>query len=310
MRLSPTCQAVSLGPGMAVAARLISRAADAPAQPRYHHFHPAAEIVWFRHADAVMHASGLTCRAGTGDLVFLPSMTAHDFDVAQGRTEFALVLYDPAQERRLPPALQSRLARGPLLLRPDAGGTARIDMLLDWLIALASRQGDATSERWTEAHLLDLLLAMIAEEGRPVAPAVMPVSRHRDPLSRLARAIDLVHDDPARPLTLTEAAAACHLSPAYFSRLFKARMGQTFADYLQAHRLNVAAHLVGSSDLAIAEIAWRAGFGSPAHLSSRFAARFGLSPTRYRAAARRFGDPPPDRQDAKPLARGARLPAG
>jgi AraC-like DNA-binding protein len=295
MHLSPTCQAVSLGPGKNIAARLIVRAADTPAQPRYHHFHPAAEIVWFHSASAVMHASGLTCHTGTGDLVFLPSMTPHDFDVAQGRTEFVLVLYDPAQERRLPPSLQTRLAQGPLLLRPDAMQKVRLDMLFDWLVSTSSDRRDAASEHWTTGHLLDLVLTLIAESGQPVAPTPASISRQRDPLARLSRAIALVHDDPARPLTLTEAAAACHLSPAYFSRLFKARMGQTFADYLQAHRLNLAAHLVGSSDLAIAEIAWRAGFGSPAHLSSRFAARFGLSPSRYRADARRFGDTAPQR---------------
>jgi transcriptional regulator GlxA family with amidase domain len=174
-------------------------------------------------------------------------------------------------------------------------------MLFDWLVAASSQKVDVASENWTQEHLLDLILAEIAQQGQPVAPNPLPVLRRRDQLSRLARAIDLVHDDPARPLAMTDAAAACHLSPAYFSRLFKARMGQTFADYLQTHRLNVAAHLVGSSDLAIAEIAWRAGFGSPAHLSSRFAAKFGLSPTQYRAAARRFGDPASHEQDRKSL---------
>jgi AraC-like DNA-binding protein len=298
---SPECQALSLGPGRDLAARLISRKAQDPAQPRYHHFHPAAEIVWFRSADAVLHTVGQTCRTGTADLVFVPSMTPHDFDVAQGKTEFALILYDPARERRLPPALQARLTQGPLVVASDDAQRLRIDMLVAWLVAGYSETRHEAAGPWKTGHLLDLVLTIIAEEGRPIAPQPTAKSRPRDPLARLARAIALIHDDPARPLSLTDAAASCHLSPAYFSRLFKSRMGQTFADYLMAHRLNLAAQLVSSSDLAIAEIAWRTGFGSPAHLSSRFSERFGLSPSRYRAAARRSSAASRQGQDGKSL---------
>lgn len=285
MQAAPECQVQSLGPGRTIAARLVRRTPEAPAQPRYHHFHPAAEILWFRSAAAVMHTQGLTCQTGTGDLVYLPSMTPHDFDVARGDIAFVLLLYDPAQESRLPPALQSRLDR-PLILTPGPAEAARIDMLCDWLLDVSDAAADAASGPWTATHLLDLLLTLLARHGRPVTGDPRPPMGRRDPLARLERAIALIHSDPAGALSLSEAAAACHLSPAYFARLFKARMGQTFADYLQRHRLNLAAQLVASSDLGIAEIAWRTGFGSPAHLSARFAAHFGLSPTRYRAAAK------------------------
>ncbi len=135
----PECQALSLGPGRDIAARVVATAPDAPPQPRYHHFHPAAEIVWFRSAQAVMHVGDLTCSTCGGDLVFLPSMTPHDFDVAQDRTEFVLIFYDPAREVRLPPALQSRLSQGPLILRATPAQAARIDMLADWLVTASAR---------------------------------------------------------------------------------------------------------------------------------------------------------------------------
>jgi AraC-like DNA-binding protein len=287
MDMSPECQAQSLGPGRSIAARLIQRGPEAPAQPRYHHFHPAAEILWFRSADAVMHTRGRACPTGTGDLVYLPSMTPHDFDVARGNVAFVLLLYDPAQEQRLPPALQSRLTRGPLVLRTDPAQAKRLETLTEWLIE-ATETGGADSPRMA-ATLLDLVLTILAQEGEPVAAVPGQPAPRRDPLARLERAIALIHAEPARPLSLGEAAAACHLSPAYFARLFRARMGETFADYVQRHRLNLAARLAASSDLGIAEIAWRTGFGSPAHLSTRFAQHFGLSPTRYREAARRYG---------------------
>lgn len=307
MQPSPECQAHSLGTGCTIAAQLIRRLPEDPALARYHHFHPAAEVLWFRRAEAVMHTRGLSCRTGTGDLVYLPSMTPHDFEVERGATAFALIFHDPAQEKRLPPALQARLLQGPLILRADPLQAARIDLLADWLV-----EATAAKDQGTAAGLLDLLLRLVAEAGELVVTAPGPQTRRRDPLARLERAIALIHSDPARPLSLTEAAAACNLSAAYFARLFRARMGQTFSDYLQRYRLNLAAQLAGSSDLGIAEIAWRTGFASPAHLSARFTRTFGLSPSRYRAAAHRNGPAfPPDakRQDGTSLSPNRDKPA-
>ncbi len=285
MRLSPECQALSFRPGWTIAAEVFRRTAAEPPQRRYHHFHPAAELVWFRRANAMLHAYGTTCRTGGGELVYLPSMMPHDFDVERGETEFVLLLYDPAHELRLPAPLQARLGQEPLILGPDKETAARIDLLAGWLSGLGADKTIDETRRWTTSHLLDLILTLLAEGGRPITSSANSTAR-QESLARLERAIALVHTDPARALTISDAARACNLSPTYFARLFKSRMGLTFAEYLKRHRLNLAAQMVASSDLGMAEIAWRTGFGSPAHFSSRFAAHFGLAPRRYRDAAR------------------------
>jgi AraC-like DNA-binding protein len=287
MQISPECQALSFGRGRSFAAAFVRRGAQDAPQRRYNHFHPAVELVWFRKARAVLHLRGTTHEIGGGQLVYVPSMVAHDFDVAPGATEFALMFSEPAHARRLAPVVQRRLGEGVRLLTPDARVAARVDMIAEWLVDLIRQPaGDpGTGER-----LLDLLLALAAD-GRLLSdrdPAdASGDGDAADPLERLRRAIELVHADTSRPLGLAEAAQACSLSPAYFSRLFRARMQTGFLDYQLSHRLNRAAELVGGSDLPIAEIAYRTGFASPAHLSARFADRFGLSPRRYRAAARR-----------------------
>ncbi len=281
MQLSPECQALSFGPGRTVGAEVFRRGQADPPQRRYHHFHPAAELVWFRRAAAVLHLDGRALPTGGGQLVYLPSMTPHDFDVARGETEFVLVLYDPAHEGGLTGAVRARLARGPAILTAAPAVAARIDALADWLLAAVA--GDAPPG--TTARLLELLLTLAAEGDAALAGGTREGILPADPLARLTRAIALVHEDPARPLGLAEAAAACNLSPEYFARLFRPRMKLSFADYVLAHRLNLAAALVASSDLPIGQIAYRTGFGSPAHLSARFSQRFGQSPRRYRAAA-------------------------
>jgi AraC-like DNA-binding protein len=286
MQLSPECQALSFGPGWTLAAEVFRWSATEPPQRRYHHFHPAAELVWFRRARAVLHVYGTARPTGSGELVYLPSMMPHDFDIERGEMEFVLLLYDPAHESRLPASLQARLGQQPLIVEPDIETAARIDMLARWLTSLGADKTIDETRRWTTSHLLDLFLTLVAESGRPITSGADMTAR-RDSLARLERAIALVHADPARPLTIDDAARACHLSPTYFARLFKSRMGLTFGDYLKRYRLNLAAQMVAASDLGMAEIAWRTGFGSPAHFSSRFAEHFGLAPRRYRDAARR-----------------------
>lgn len=287
MQLSPKCHAISLGPGRTIAAEVFRHGAGAPPQPRYHHFHPAAELVWFRQASARMHVRGTVTPTGTGDLVYLPSMTPHDFDVDRGEREFVLILYDPRHEHALDPDLKAKLAEGPLILRPSGREAARINLLADWMIetrapGCVAPRADSSAER-----ILELILTVLATNGSPVARASdSPLPR---PMARLEQAIELIHQDPARDLSLAQAAQICNLSPEYFARLFRDRMGVTFAEYRQRHRLNLAAQMIAASDLGIAEVAWKTGFGSPAHLSARFAEHFGLSPRRYRADVRRRG---------------------
>ena len=283
MQLSPECQALSFGPGRTLAAEILCRTADERPQRRYNHFHPAAELVWFRSASSILHLATRTIDTGTGDLVYLPPMVPHDFEVSRGPVEFVLILFDPVHEQRLAPRLQSRLSSGPAIYRPDALTAKRMDMLADWLVT-ASSDGTDTG---TAERLLDLILGLMVKGGATWSEGVPPAELGAtDPLARLSKTIAMIHADPAKPLDLATAAAACHLSPAYFARLFKSRMGVPFTDYLQAHRLNLAARLVAATDLPIAQIAYRTGFGSPSHLSNRFAERFGVSPRVYRQSAR------------------------
>lgn len=290
MQLSPECQAISLGPGRTIAAEVFRHGPGAPPQPRYHHFHPAAELVWFRRATARMHVRGTVTPTGAGELVYLPSMTPHDFDVDGGEREFVLILYDPRHEHVLDPDLKAKLAAGPLVLRPTGQEAARVEFLADWMIETRSPgcrppMADNSAER-----ILELILTLLATNGIPVArESESPLPR---PMARLEQAIELIHQDPARELSLAQAAQSCNLSPGYFARLFRDRIGVTFAEYRKRHRLNLAAQMIAASDLGIAEVAWKTGFGSPAHLSARFAEHFGVSPRRYRAAARTRGGGP------------------
>ena len=105
-------------------------------------------------------------------------------------------------------------------------------------------------------------------------------------LDRITPALAAVHARPAERITVNDAAAACGLSAAQFSRVFREITGLSFGRFrLRAH-LAYAAHLLLTTDLAIDTIAAKAGFVDGSHLHRNFLRYYGETPGRYRMLGR------------------------
>jgi len=88
------------------------------------------------------------------------------------------------------------------------------------------------------------------------------------------------------PLSLEDIARMVHLSPYYFSRLFKEREGLTFIEYLTNLRLEEAKRLLVKTEEKIENIAQRVGYGEANYFSRLFKRKVGMSPTEYRRRCR------------------------
>lgn len=102
---------------------------------------------------------------------------------------------------------------------------------------------------------------------------------------RLRRAIEFMHDNCGRELSLTEIASAAYLSEFHFARLFKKLTGQTPHAYLGILRTERARQLLAETDFAISEIAARVGYTSQSHFTKVFREATGLTPKAFREAA-------------------------
>ena len=106
--------------------------------------------------------------------------------------------------------------------------------------------------------------------------------------AHLRRAKDLADRSYDQPLDVAALARHAHVSPAHFSRRFKAAFGEPPHRYVLSRRVERAQELLRNTDLPVSEICLEVGFRSLGSFSSAFHRVAGMTPTAYRATVAGF----------------------
>lgn len=96
--------------------------------------------------------------------------------------------------------------------------------------------------------------------------------------ARLRPVIEYIHDHLADDLSLAELARIVHLTPYYFSRLFKQTYGVAPHQYVIQQRVEAARRLLENPRLTVAEVALMVGFVDHSHLIRHYKRLFGRPP--------------------------------
>jgi len=138
-------------------------------------------------------------------------------------------------------------------------------------------QATPRSARGSSHQLLELadwlVDALCADDGVGPSP----------PIAEAAR---LLGDDLSATIELTDLARRVGMEYATFRRRFTHEIGTPPLAFRNGHRLRAAATLLWSTDMTLRQIAGVLGYADEFHLSKRFRAQFGESPTRYRTGRR------------------------
>ena len=84
-------------------------------------------------------------------------------------------------------------------------------------------------------------------------------------------------------LTLQSVAQTVHMSPSYFSIVFKQTVGRSFIAYLTDLRIEQSKYLLQHTSQRVYEIGYAVGYDNPTYFSTLFKRCCGIGPTEYRA---------------------------
>lgn len=203
-------------------------------------------------------------------LILVPRPLPHRLVANQARVVCASLRFDGGLDNPLAVALSDSIIM-PLKEVPMIAGT------LDWLFdeAFETHCGrEAVMNRLFELMVIQFLRHMMAYHSMTTGM----MSGLAD--LRLARAMTLLHNQPARPWTVAEMAAESNMSRASFAAHFHKVVGQTPADYVLSWRVSLAQKRLREGR-PVALIADEVGYESPSALARAFRRKIGISPREW-----------------------------
>lgn len=101
-------------------------------------------------------------------------------------------------------------------------------------------------------------------------------------LDIIRKAATYLQRNYGQKITLEDVAKYVFLSPAYFSKVFKEEMGETYNAYLQRLRIEKSKNLLADRSLKLVQIAIQSGFEDQSYFTKIFKKIEGVSPMEYR----------------------------
>lgn len=106
---------------------------------------------------------------------------------------------------------------------------------------------------------------------------------------QVRKVVHHIHGNLESELRMSDAAKRVNLSSGHFSRSFKMTTGLTYSQYVIQARVDLAKHLLQTSEAPISEIALMCGLSDQPHLNRLFRRLVGVPPSTWR---RMMAEPP------------------
>ncbi len=249
------------------------------------HTHDFLEIVYVFSGNSLQVVDGIEYPVSAGDLLFINLGSSHSFTCTK-RFSYANIILKPEfigeglqgtnnafslLELEDFKDLYSLVDRNNLRVRLTAEESRQFEALIG--LALSEQTSDNPGKNLMLRSVFNALLTFTFRKMS------LPMKKNDYIGEEL---LSYIRENCARRLSLNEIATDNHYSPAYFSRLFKNRTGQTFTEFVFSCRLDAAAKLLTTTDLSVGDICSEVGFSDRTKFFRLFSVRFGCSPLQYK----------------------------
>lgn len=119
-------------------------------------------------------------------------------------------------------------------------------------------------------------------EHFPIQQSKKTLTKNLQDLSKIEKALEIIHRDYAEPLSIDTVSRTCGYSKSNFCTIFKSITGATFHSVLNQHRIEVACLHLKSTDLTIEEISEKVGFADAKSFCRVFKKTLGITAGEYR----------------------------
>ncbi len=180
------------------------------------------------------------------------------------------------------------LATLPRVLHVRRGaGDGRIEQLVR--VALLESSSPSPGSECVLARVSELLFVELVRRHLAALPAqeVGWLAGLRD--DAVGRALAALHHRPGQPWSLAGLAREVGVSRSILAERFRHYLGTPPMQYLARWRMQLAANLLATTPMGLAEVAARIGYGSEAALSRTFKRWVGMAPADWRRGRRGTG---------------------
>lgn len=139
-----------------------------------------------------------------------------------------------------------------------------------WMLSMSAEQGNGDIEI-QEIRELESPTPANSQEQLPVKPS-----------SAIYPAVVYIHNHPRENISMKDMANLCHLSPSYFSRRFSQETGETFVNYINRQKIELAKVQLRGTNKSVAQIAGDVGYLNVSNFIAVFKRIEGITPSLYR----------------------------
>ncbi len=241
------------------------------------HRHNFIEIVYVKSGEAIHNIDGRDLKIRAGDLFVIATASEHSIRPVCDEKDFCIINIVCSRELfadvEFPP--------------PEEIFSSR-ELHYDRLVEMIEREYKLESSSEYVLSLLVRNLINLCFIEKTIKSRGKDLVRRKKKFASdyIQRTIDFIQEHYMDKIMLKDIADAVGLYPAYLQRIFRKNRSTSVMEYLLRYRMEQACRYLLDTDLPIAEISHRVGFGDIKNFYTTFRRFFNVTPKEYRETRR------------------------